>query len=787
MRLNQRQRQVALAGRARPLKVIAGAGTGKTETLAARFVELVRGGVPASRIVLLTFTEDAAAEMRARLRLRLAEAELELAPHQQIDLWCHTFHGFAMRLLREWGWIAGLPPAPVVFDDHGKQALLQALVDDWEAEIGSGTYHPFEHASYAWESGEAWDKARYLLDRLRSSGAGAGDLAPHPGLADQQRSLFAAERAQLVPLVEHIYTAYRAHLRLTGALDYDEQIAAASRLLRAAPALQRQFDVVMVDEFQDTNPAQIKLLAELGPDWTNVTVVGDPRQAIYGWRSARPDSLRQFPPGAAEFPSDHPLQDNYRSRPAICDIANLALLHSDLSGEEPLIVGREPAASHPALLGAPEVSLLLAPSVADEARGIAGEIRQRVATGMRPSEIAILLRARTNLPVFTAALDAVGIPYIVGGGSGFFRQPAVRLVASLLHLLGDPQDAAAATHVLESPLVGLDLRLLLWSESDPAVITGRGAARWLADPANLPAELPDRERVAGRLHEYTDFFSSARTRSTLFGPGDFLEWLFAAGGLHQWYERTGDRQALRDLHKLVALADEWRRGDSSLTVAGYARRLRQSVLEELVEPVPLELAPDAVEIATVHGAKGREWPLVFVADTKLPSMRSGQVEHVLWDDEWKLVISDGRGAAKAAGKDPLADLRRDLRRRKRNEERAIWYVALTRARDRLVVTHSSCEVDEQGHFADAQAKLDLEAPSSGDDAVHFFHELWEHVRARRDSLAEAVFWGPGSCSGSEVPAPFAGAAPAPTAPPEPPGRLRDSWEWATRPGAGDQE
>jgi ATP-dependent exoDNAse (exonuclease V) beta subunit len=136
--------------------------------------------------------------------------------------------------------------------------------------------------------------------------------------------------------------------------------------------------------------------------------------------------------------------------------------------------------------------------------------------------------------------------------------------------------------------------------------------------------------------------------------------------------------------------------------------------------------------------------VVFVADTALPSARSAQVEHVLWDEQWKLVISDGGGGSKRGAPDPLQDLRRDLRRRKRNEERAVWYVALTRARDRLIVTHSRCEVDAEAHFADARAKLSQPYDPQDDDAVHFFHELWELVRAD-DQLAKP-------CGGGRVPA-----------------------------------
>ncbi|MDQ5851412.1 MAG: ATP-dependent helicase [Chloroflexota bacterium] len=746
--LNEQQRRVALIDQALPLKVIAGAGTGKTETLAARFVELVRSGVAPGAILLLTFTEDAAAEMRARVMLRLHEAELELPPHAAMELWCHTFHGFAMRLIHQYGWALGLPPTPRVLQEEDQEALLDEIVAAWEDEAPAGDYRPLEHASYGWDNGEAWNKVLAVLTKLRGSGATPAALDPHPQLREQQLARFAAERAQLVPLIEHIHAAYCDHLHRAGLLDYDELIAAGCRLLERMPELARQFAVVMVDEFQDTNPAQLDLLARLRPDWSTVTVVGDPRQAIYGWRSARPDSLRTFPYEQGRPHVDQPLQQNYRSRRAICEIANLSLMGSELEGEAPLVAGREAAPAHPALLAEPDVSLHLLPTVDDEARLVAAEMRRLIAAGLRPSEMALLLRARTHLSAFTAALEAADVPYILNSGSGFFRQPAVRLVASLLQLLLDPEDHGAAVHVLESPLIGVDLRLLIRPDPGAAESAVRSPAGWLADPESVPAGLPDRAAVVARLTAFQRFYSVARARSLLLAPSDFLAWLSAASGLEEWWRSSADYQALRDLDKLVALADEWRGAQPGLSVAGYAAQLRKRVVEQPPEPVPVERTPHAVEITTVHGAKGREWPVVFVADTGLPSVRAGQVEHVLWDEQWKLVISDGKTASKGGAPDPLGDLRRDMRRRKRNEERAIWYVALTRARDRLVVTHSGCEVDEQAHFEDARAKREREQEAPEDEAVHFFHELWELVRAERERLGEAVFWGPGHCSGA---------------------------------------
>lgn len=770
MGLNDRQQQVAQARRDLPLKVIAGAGTGKTETLAARFVALVEQGVPPDRILLLTFTEEAAAEMRARVMRRLAEAQPDAPPFLLADLWCHTFHGFAMRLLRQYGWEVGLSPAPRLLDEEQRATLLDGVVATWEETYGSGDYRPFDHAEYTWEDGEVWRKVRGVLDRVRGSGGSPAELQAHERLREQQEAMYATHRAQLVPLIEHVYTTYDTHLAESGLLDHDEQIARVCRLLAQMPEQAERFAVVMVDEFQDTNRAQLALLEHLCSDWSRVTVVGDPRQAIYGWRAARPDSLRQFPYRAHDASTDHALQQNYRSRDAICRIANLALLRSEFEVEAALVPGRDDTAGD---LAAAVVGLHLLPTIEDEATFVAAEMRRLLEGGARASDMALLLRARTHLPAFLAALEQAGVPYRVNGGSGFFRQPAVRLLASLLGLLLDPGDRNAAVHVLESPLVGLDLRLL----AALPVVEDRPWWRWLDEPQAIPPGLPGREAVVRRLAAFGEFFRTARARALLVRPGDLLLWLVNASGLRTWWHANGQGQALRDVDKLVALAHTWQQQEPGPGLAGFVARLRKQIDEQPRESVPVEYATDVVDVATVHAAKGREWPVVFVADTALPSTRASQVEHVLWDEHWGLIISDGNSRAKSKGPEPLSDLRRDLRRRARNEERAIWYVALTRARDRLVITHSRCEVDQHGHFADVGAAL--ASDEADEKPIHFFHELWEHVRMADDPAGE-IFRGPGPCSGAmveAVPSVVTQAAPRPSSTPW----LRTAWEQALIP------
>lgn len=744
MALNPQQQRAVAAPYDQPLKIIAGAGTGKTETLAARYVELVRQGITPERIVLLTFTEDAAAEMRARVMLRLGESGLMLPSHALLHLWISTFHGFAMRLLQEYGFTVGLPPSPRVLSDDDQQEVWQSIreIVESQPQIEPG-YVPLEHTAYRWDTDETWNKALSVVDALRRGGGTTAELAPHEQLRAQQTTTFAAQREQLVPLIEYCFGAYTTHLHRRGVLDFDELLQAALRLLRGTPAIRARFDVVMIDEFQDTNRPQLALLQQLQPTFARTTVVGDPRQAIYGWNSARAESIYDFP--FVGSGNDHGLIENYRSDPAIVAVANAALFGSELGRLDELVpfAGRQPGHTT-ALVDEPVVSLHALPTLADEAQTIAAEIRRLHDRGVDYRDMAVLLRSRTNLPVLLDALQAADLPYALSGGSGFYLHWSVRLSSSLLRLLADPADRAALAHVLESPLVGIPAPALTIKQPalDPAATTipQPSFVTWLDDPASVPPDMPSRDEMIERLTAFQRFFTIARTRWGLFQPASYIEWLWQASGLLRHLATTNDMQAQLTLQQLLRDADEYAATHPAEGIGGFTALLRQRVQTQPRVALPTAPTFDAVEVATVHQAKGREWPVVWLFNTALPSRRAGQVESVLWDEQWKLVISEG-GTSRSSKSDPLSALRDDLRRRNRNEERSIWYVALTRAQDRLYILHSGCPLDPRG-FADAREKYEQQssgaAPGKHAEAVHFFHELWEYIQREQAALGSRI-------------------------------------------------
>ncbi len=744
MALNQAQQAAARASVREPLKIIAGAGVGKTETLAARYVEIVRGGLPPERIVLLTFTEDAAAEMRARVMLRLRDSEVLLPPHALLHPWIATFHGFAMRLLREHGFEVGLPPTPRLLNDDEQQELWQTIRAAVEAAAElPGGYTPLDHTTYRWDTDEAWHKVMSVLTALRRGGGTPRELAPHPQLAAQQTTTFAAHRAQLVPLIEHCFGCYTTQLHSRGVLDYDELLQAALCLLQVQPTLLDRFDVVMVDEFQDTNRPQLELLQQLQPTLQQTTVVGDPRQAIYGWNSARAESIYEFPFRANDGKrgATQDLTENYRSHPAIVQLANWALRGSELGALPPLVPAQERQRDRSAALeNEPVVSLHLLPTIADEAALIAAEIVKLHQRGLDYNQQAVLLRSRTQLPTLTETLRQAGVPYTINGGTGFYLHWAVRLTASLLRLVADPTAAAAWAHLLESPLIGLSPTIMTTHDGAASPSQPRSFTRWLDDPEAVPLTLPGRAEVVARLSAFRAFFDEARVRWNLHQPAEYLQWLWQASGMEALALADADARSQLVLRQLQRDADDYGATHPTEGIAGFGALLQQHVQTQPRVALPTMPTRAAVEIATVHQAKGREWPVVFVYHTALPSLRAGQVERVLWDEQWGLVISED-STAKAGNGDPLQQLRADFRRRNRNEERSIWYVALTRAQERLYLLHSGCTL-ENGHFADARDKLQRVASGTPltkhDEAVHFFHELWHHVQSAAGADGEIV-------------------------------------------------
>ena len=466
--------QVAvIAARLSPALVVAGAGSGKTETMAARVVYLVANGLADPGQVLgLTFTRKAAAELAARVRRRLqalADAGVAERPRQDdragADPAIGTYHSFAGRLIGEFGPLAGIEPPARVLTATGSWQLARSVVGRWDGDLHTDvgpervTQDVLAIAGALADHLATPDSLTHALDELLDvmSAAAPGPRqrsTVHSGLTDPLRQL--AHRRAVVPLV----LAYDAAKRAAGAVDFADQMQLAARIVAAAPlvgmVLRDRHRVVLLDEYQDTGHAQRVILRTLfgdpadgsAPAWRGhpVTAVGDPVQSIYGWRGASASNLPRF---ATDFPavdgspaSTLGLLTSFRNASLVLDLANVA--SAPVRGE-PVPVGElRPRPGAP--IGA--VRTAVAHTVEDENAWLADTLATIWADEDAPPSTAVLLRRRADMPAVAAALRERGLPVEVVGVGGLVDEPEVADVIAVLRMVVDHEAGPAAVRVL---------------------------------------------------------------------------------------------------------------------------------------------------------------------------------------------------------------------------------------------------------------------------------------------------------------------------------------------------
>jgi DNA helicase-2/ATP-dependent DNA helicase PcrA len=446
--LNESQR-AAVAHVEGPLLVLAGPGSGKTRVVTHRVANLIAQGVPAERIVALTFTNKAADEMRRRVA--------DLVGPQPVEM--GTFHRFAARLLRRHARQVGLTSDYSILDPDDAAAVLKRAVKS----LGLAATHT-------------------PIDRL----AGTISRAKNDLLSPETFSPRWGRPADEVAL--RLWPVYQEFLLAANSVDFDDLLVHTARLLTDNPELRAILDVrhryVLVDEYQDTNAAQYCIVRGLSIDHPNLAVTGDPDQAIYGWRGA---SIRNI----LEFERDYPsarvvkLEHNYRSTANILGTADRLIAHNSRRKPKRLVTD--------AAAGA-RVRLVLDATRRDEADRIADEIAAGVATGRSPRDYCVLFRTNALSRSLEVALRGRGVPYQLVRGLEFFKRREIRDVVAWLRLLRNPRDDEAFSRVVNVPPRGigrqsLDL-LAAWAE-DHRVSRLEAASR-----AGLLGSTPARNRAS---------------------------------------------------------------------------------------------------------------------------------------------------------------------------------------------------------------------------------------------------------------------------------------------------
>jgi ATP-dependent DNA helicase UvrD/PcrA len=650
-----------------PLLVVAGAGTGKTQVITRRIAWLIatRRARP-SEILALTFTEKAAAEMQLRVD--------QLAPYGYTDTTIGTFHAFGDRLVRDYAMELGLAGdvrvlsrAETVIFLH--EHLFAFALDEYRP-LGDPTRFLGALASlFSRCKDEDVSPAAYVAWAAQLSEAAAADPA----------DAALAERARRQRELAAAYATYQELLTANGCVDFGDQVALALALLRESPSaraeVQGRFRYVLVDEFQDTNRAQSRLVSIVAEPHRNLTVVGDDDQSIYRFRGAAISNILGF---RAAYPSAATivLRRNYRSRPAILDASHRLIRANDpdrlevQAGISKKLVPER--ATDPA---GRTVRLETHPSGTDEADRIAAEIAARISRGVPPRDIAVLVRANGHADAILRSLEANGVPWRFSGSAGLYARPEVRRLLAFLRViadLGSSVDLYAVATAEPYRLGGEDLTAI--------VTTARRRNRTLWDVLDELDRQPGILRVSPRTRESVHrLVADLRQLSALAHERPAGEVLYAflrtTGTLGRLAgdETVGAEERLRNIARFFEIV----RAQSGLLPddrAIFLARHLQTLIEAGDDPATADLDPDAdaVAVLTVHKAKGLEFPIVY-----LPGLVAG-----------RFPIPGRRETLgmppELVGEPASADEEVQLR-----EERRLFYVAMTRARDELVLSHAA--------------------------------------------------------------------------------------------------
>jgi len=727
-----------------PCAVVAGAGSGKTAVMAARVVYLAmvatgrleadHKGVPPSEVLCLTFTNKATDALARRVR----EATGGLALPEGEEATVLTYHSFADRLVREYGLALGMEPGQRLITDAQRWQLALSLLED----------RAFQHL-------EIRTLTRILPDVLALADECANHLVEPEAVAEHGRALAedtevkadnelmrtARKRVELAELV----AAYRDRKRELGLLDYGDQIVQACRVVEAHPEVAQEFReryrVVLLDEYQDTNIAQARLLALLCGPGHPVMAVGDPDQNIYAWRGASLANIlrvhEEF--GTGDDGVERPLYVNFRSGSRILDVANVIIDQIPPQRRAPDKTLRP----HPER-GEGRVRAFVATDEREEARRIAELIKECVAKEKGSwQDVAVLCRKKRLFGPIAEVLSEEGIPVEVVDLGGLLKLPEIVELASWLRLLEDPSHNVALARVLQGPRWRIGYRDLValarWSARHNRVLSDELAGEDVR-PGDVRFALAealdhlDDEDMTGlsdeartRLKEFRQVLAELRheARGTV---SDLVAEVMERSGLLPELEASDSdvaRAAKRNLLNFVDHVSAFApvEGEASLpALMEYLNAAEQS--EDELEPIQISEA-NTVKLLTIHKAKGLEWPMVFVpglaaqSRTKLFPDTMRQPNPVKQPQRLPFELrGDAELLPKYEGK--VAPFRAQLEARALEEERRLCYVALTRARDELIVSAA--------HW--------YEGPQDAFEPSTFYQEVTGHAACEEIDRAE---------------------------------------------------
>ena len=596
------EQQEAVLHTSGPLLILAGAGSGKTTVLVSRAGRLISdGSVRPNQLCVLTFTNKAARELKHRLTARLGTSAK--------GVWAGTFHSFGLQLLRQHHQALALPKHFGVIDPSDAGSLLKELLL---------SYHNPEKVAF---------DADLLLQTLAKFREEERKLQKTDDIYEQA--------------IEWLIPRYEKKLQQLAVVDFDDLLLKPLLLLQEgdsrARELQEKYQQMMVDEFQDTNVLQMRLVRMLTQTHTNLTVVGDDDQSIYGWRGACIRNILDFPKLYRNCKVIR-LERNYRSTPAILNLANQVIGKNTERHGKTLF--SEKSESGPL----PEV--IVYPSETEEAEGIATDITLQLSRGVAPKDIAVLFRSNTQGALIEAELRRTGHPYAISGGTAFFDRREIRDVLAYLKCAVRPQDLPFR-RILNTPARGIGEKSIqaIQDLSDAQNISFYQAA-CQADSLGLdPNSSKSIQLLIGTLRT----LSSKITNPSLTSPQERLLQFLREIGYPNHLNKTSAQTSVGQ--------QKWRNVELFADILGRTLSQQPSIegLKNFLERLELRDAPEEedknqIQVMTLHACKGLEFPIVYflgVEEDIIPHRRLG------------LDIS---------------------------EERRLFYVGVTRAKEQLILT-----------------------------------------------------------------------------------------------------
>ena len=654
-KLNPPQHEAASHGDG-PILVLAGAGSGKTRVITYRIAHLLERGVPPQAICAVTFTNKAAEEMRERVAALVNDRKTAR------ELTIGTFHALGMQILRFEGKALGLPRGFAIYDQSDQMGAVR-------------------EAMRAIKDGDRRYDVKAILSRI--------SLAKNSFVAPDQYAGNPLDEYDAITV--HVYPKYQETLRSCGAFDFDDLIVEPVRLWeRDAEARARwtgRYRYVMVDEFQDTNRAQLRMVQSLVERHGNLCVVGDDDQSIYSWRGADPANILGFDkvfPGAKIVK----LEQNYRSTKMILAAAN------EVIANNPKRHGKKLWSQ----LGDGElITHAVAATAEDEAKWVARELRALHDGGRRWSDCAILYRSNMQAKLLEEELRQLDVPYVMYGGQQFFERKEVKDVIAYLRVALNPRDELGLRRVLNYPARGIGAQTVerlvaaahgghqtLWDALASTEV--HGAAK--AGIASFTAAV---SRVRTALDTGLDLVATARGLIEDIGLYDDLR--AAAGSMSAAQRRIDNVENL--LGSLKRFSDKGKGADK---LGEYLRHLSLDTSNDEKHE-----DGDKVVLTTLHGAKGLEFPVCFMI---------GLEEELL---------PHARTLAPQATDVVDADHATDI-----SEERRLCYVGITRAQRKLYLTRACTRLARGRQIPRVPSRFLLEIP----DELLEIRDLGEEARQK---------------------------------------------------------